>query len=176
MTPDGKQTVSENEAAGLFLVGLLRDVQQAWPSIATALQEFAIPDAFDPEDKEAAFEFALAVVAVQIQAIPKLFPGEQADRIMKHCLECMCGPDLGSYPKLALEEYQSAWDRDAEFLEPPVYGVASVLYDKLECSSTCQVGSTTYKDPVLLTALAHSIISVGGSRWKDLALSHEIVP
>jgi hypothetical protein len=176
MPHNGKEVLPENEAAALFVIDLLRDVRLTWPSITAKLQELPGCDKLNPEDMDAAFEFALAVVAVQIQAIPSFYTTEQAARLRKLCVDGLCGPDLGTYPKETLEEYQSAWDHDTECVDFPVHGMASVLYDKLECSSTCHVGSVTYKDPILLMLLAECLVSTGGTRWKRLAQHYEIVP
>ena len=125
MDPFDKKTITETEIADQFVITVAKGVQESWPSIAKELSQlFQISD-----DKNAAFEFALAVIATGIHALPNLLQQEQASRIRNYVLNCISSSaELGSYPK---EAYQDAWNASRE------QGIASVLYNG---SSSNRVG------------------------------------
>ena len=121
------------------------------------------------------FEFALAVIATQIQALPNLLSVEQAVRVRQYVLQCISSPDLGAYPGGAIQEYQIAWDHSLRDGEPPIYGVASVLFDKLGCGSTVKLGEATFKDPIFLMALSEKVVTFGGPWWKAITQQYKLV-
>lgn len=83
--PDMKM-VTEQEAAALFVISMLRAAQRAWPTVYGMLKgptegKFVVAD-----ESMAAFDLGLAAVAQDLQAVKNLFPAEQADRIEKWVL------------------------------------------------------------------------------------------
>ncbi|MGB5196443.1 MAG: hypothetical protein WBN64_05190 [Candidatus Deferrimicrobium sp.] len=68
----GKQKISETAIAGQFVLHVCRGVEESWPKIAEELRELFRDDASVLDDQFAPFEFALAVVATQMQALPNL--------------------------------------------------------------------------------------------------------
>lgn len=172
----GKKKIKEIEAAGQFVMSITRGVQQYWSSIAKELNELPSNDKPILEDKYAAFEFCLAVIACQIQALPNLLNEKQAWRIREYILQCISSPDLGSYPKDTIAEYQTAWNNSLKHGELPIYGIASVLFDKIECESMFEMGGTKFKNPVLLMALGEKVVTSGGAWWKNIIAKCKIVP
>ena len=128
------------------------------------------------DDQYASFEFVLAVIATQIQALPNLLPSDQANRIREHVIHCVSSPDLKSYPRETIQEYESAWNQSLQQGEPPFYGIASVLFDKLECRSSMELGSASFKSPLLLMALSQKVVTLGGPWWKTLTQEYKLVP
>lgn len=176
MDLSGKEELSEVEVAGQFVISILRPIQQEWPKVAaelTAMLQLKQPIS---TDQYAAFEFYLAVIALQIQALPNLLPPAQAGRIREHVMRCISSPDLGSYPGQAIEEYQAAWNECLQQGEPPFYGIASVLFDKLGCQSSVALGSAKFKSPLLLIALSEKVITFGGTWWKNVIQRCKLVP
>lgn len=172
----GKKKLSETEAAGQFVLMVMNGVKQQWSTIASELKAIAQTEDSISDDRYAGFEFALAVVAIQVYALPKLLPSEQASRIKEHVVRCISSPDLGAYPREALEEYQRAWDKALHRSEPPFYGIASVLFDKLGCRSSVRLGNARFKDPLLLDALSEKIVTFGGPWWKAVTQEYKLMP
>lgn len=171
-----KEKISELQAAGQFVLSIVTPIQHEWPNIAadiTRMLQLKQPISTDPY---AGFEFALAVLAEEIQALPNLLPSEQADRIREHVLRCISSPDLGNYPRDAICEYESAWNQCIQQDEPPFGRMASILYDKLECQRTGEFGHAKFKDPLLLMALSEKIIMIGGNWWKNAIQRYTLVP
>ena len=171
-----KKKITETEIAGQFVITITEGVQENWLSIAKELSQLLQSNRVISEDQYAVFEFALAVIATQIQALPNLLKQEQASRIRNYILKCISSPELGSYPKEAIEAYQDAWNASLEQGEPPFYGIASVLFDKLECGDTVEIGSEKFKSPILIMALSEQVVKFGGSWWKNVIEKYKIVP
>lgn len=131
---------------------------------------------FLADQQYAGFEFMLAVIACQTQALPNLLPTDQAQRIRKHIMQCLSSPELGNYPSETIHEYQIAWDRSLQQGEPPYFGIAAILFDKLECKSTVKLGDASFKSPLLLMALSEKIVTFGGPWWKTVTKKYRLVP
>lgn len=172
----GKAKLSEIEATGQFVLMVTKGVQQRWPEIADDLKGMFQPEDSISDNRQASYEFVLAVIATQIQALPNLLPADQASRIRECVMRCISSPDLGAYPREAIQEYQNAWDQALQQAEPPFYGIASVLFDKLGCRGTVELGGTRFKDPLLLMALSEKVVTFGGPWWKTVTQTYKLVP
>lgn len=171
-----KKKLSEIEAAGQFVLVVTKGVQRHWPEVVNELKSILHPHQLVSDDRYASFEFVLAVIAAQIQALSNLLSSDQASRIREHVVQCLSSPDLGSYPRDAIQEYQNAWNRSLQEGEPPFYGIASLLFDKLECRSTVELGGSRFKDSLLLMALSEKVVTFGGPWWKTVAQEYNLAP
>jgi hypothetical protein len=171
----GKEKLSEVEAAGQFVVSIVKPIQQDWSKVAAELTRMLQLKEPVSTNQCAAFEFALAVIALQIQALPNLLSPAQAGRIREHVMHYISSPDLGSYPREAIDAYQGAWNHCLQQGEPPFDGIASVLFDKLGCQSSVELGKAKFKDPLLIDALSEKIITFGGAWWKNAIQRYKLV-
>jgi hypothetical protein len=103
----GKPKISEFEAAVKFTLNITAEVKQAWPRVVEVLASMLGEDAEVLQDPWAQYDFALAAIAMQLQAVTNLLP-ENAPRIRAHVLECLHIDDLGTYPEDSIAEYQQA--------------------------------------------------------------------
>ena len=173
----GKPKLSEAEAAGQVVMSLFRALPGSWPSIADGLRPMLGDDASVLDDDLASYEFALAALAIQLQALPNLLPADQARRIRGHVLECLAIEELGTYPQETIAEYQQAWDDALRANEPPHIGIASVLFDNLGCSGSIAVGESRFKDPLVLMSLGAAVLQYGSTpAWKILLSKFKLVP
>ena len=83
-------------------------------------------------------------------------------------MDYISAPELGTYPRDTIEEYQRAWDEALAAEELPFDGVASLLYDKLGCSGSVSIGDAKFKNPIPLMALGEAAVTFGGHWWKNL--------
>jgi len=171
-----KEKLSEVEAAGQFVISIVKPIQQEWSKVAVELTRMLELQEPVSTDQSAAFEFALAVIALQIQALPNLLSPAQAGRIREYVMQCISSADLGSYPREAIDAYQSAWNQCLQQGERPFDGIASVLFDKLGCQSSVEVGKAKFKDPLLIMALSEKVITFGGAWWKNAIQRYKLVP
>lgn len=172
----GKKKITETEIAGLFVLAFTQEIKQHWTEIDKELSNILPGKMSFSENKYASFEFALAVIVVQLQALPNIFPIDQANRIREHVIKYISSPELGSYPSDTINEYQIAWDKALKEAEIPLYNVASLLLDKLQLQSTIEVNNITLKDPLLLMILSEKIIKFGGGWWKTISKKYKIRP
>jgi len=170
-----KKKLPEIEAAGHFVITIAKDVQEHWSSIVAELNEIFKSDDSISDDEYTGFEFTLAVISTQIQALNNLLPKDQADRIREYILQCISSPELGSYPRDTIAEYQNAWDESISQGEPPFFGVASVLYDKLECKDKVELENAKFKSPLMLMALSEKTVKFAGSWWRDVTQKFKLV-
>jgi hypothetical protein len=165
-----KPRVSETAIARQFVLHVLQTAVECWPHLSQDVLRdyFASPTVLDTE--AAPYECAFALAAVQIQALPNLFPTEQAARIRSHVVGWLCSICQGQpseetrpYPAGAIEEYQVAWDRSLQVAEEPWLGAAAVLFDKL----VNEVASDPMTiNPMLLFVLGGELSLRGGPFWK----------
>lgn len=59
--------------------------------------------------------------------------------------------------------------------ELPYNGIASVLFEKLECEDTPELRGAVFKSLLFLMALSEKIIYFGGSWWKSAIETYEIL-
>lgn len=172
-----KPTISELVAAALFVNTLAETAKRDWPAISRKLDKFLSPtDSHFQQIESGDFEFLLATVAVQLQALPNLLPKPQAARVRERVLAAMSTPELGAYPREAIREYQAAWDEALAKPDLPWNAVASVLFDKLGCTNTVEIMGETFKHPFLISALAQELVKFCGGWWKELIDSGRLVP
>lgn len=165
----------EAEAAAEFVIRICQHVPTQWPNICRELRSFE--STFEPllNDKFAAYEFTLAIIAIQMRSLGFL-PPEQASRIRLRVLECLITEDTGEYPRQIIELYDAAWDQWASQNEIPFFGIAYVLYDKLGLSSISTSDGNTAKDPIVLSLLVDIMVRLGGTGWwKKYTETNEIV-
>lgn len=172
----GKKKLSEIEAAGQFVLMVTKGVQQHWPGIDSELKAMFLSGDSISDDQYASFEFVLAVIATQIQALPNLLAADQASRVREYVMRCISSPELGEYPREAIQEYQNAWEQALQQGESPFHAIAAVLSDKLECRSSVELGEARFKSPLLLMALSEKVVTFGGPWWKTMAQEYKIVP
>ena len=172
---DAKKKVTEMEAASLFLIPILKNSKEKWPFIAEKLNKLFEHKEFK-KTQFAAMEFCFAVIALQTLALPNLLELEKAERILEYILTMISNPELGTYPRDMIKKYQDEWNAYFKRSEPPYYGIASVLYDALECKKIYEVGDEKYKDPIVLMLLAEEVMMFSDLKWwKDLIENYDIV-
>jgi hypothetical protein len=59
--------------------------------------------------------------------------------------------------------------------EPPYFGIASVLFDKLGCSEAVSIGNASFKAPITLMALGEAVVTFQGAFWKAAVSQFSVV-
>lgn len=85
------------EGAGIFVISMARSVQEAWPSIVSELAPLLGNDVQQIDTEQGMFDFVLAVIAAQMQALGNLLPADQVTRVREYILKCISSPELGTY-------------------------------------------------------------------------------
>ena len=176
MTPGGKRSIAEHRAAASFVTDTIENAERAWPSVVEQLKSsFQLDIADLASDNWAMFEFGLAVLAIESQAIANLMPSEQATRILSWVVRYLDGPELEGAGKESFKAYGEAWTKAVEEADIPFTAVASVLCDRLEFDATVDAGTIVFKNPLVLTALGGAIVTTGGGWWKRLTKEYKVI-
>jgi len=174
-----KPTITEAQAASLFVMATLTYVRDTWASVVEGLEPIFALTGLDPEvlaDSFAPYEFWLAAMPMQMQALNNLIGVSQAQRLRGYVFQCLETQELGRYPTDAIGEYEQAWSDALSSEQAPHAALAAVLAQRLGLDSTIRIGNGLFHDPVFLTALAVEVVKVGAlPSWKELTSKYRIV-
>ncbi|MBN1515274.1 hypothetical protein JXA32_01770 [Candidatus Sumerlaeota bacterium] len=171
----GKPKKTELEAAVEFVQDVCLQAQAQWPAICASFEPLESQFASYRDDKIAAYEFMIAAISVQLQAVSNLLPPDQGSRIRAHVLECLINDDVGDYARMAIAAYDAEWDKSMAQEEVPSNGVACLLYDKIGLSNSVTVDGDAFKNPFLIMTLGMVIVQFGGAWWKNYIERNRIV-
>jgi hypothetical protein len=106
--------LTEQEAASQFVLYIMKEAQDAWPTIHKSLKD-SFKEKFVVEDeKMATFDLALAAISQDLQAVKNLFPKDQAERIEKWVLKCIDTEDFGEYAVDEVKKYGEKFQKDIQ--------------------------------------------------------------
>lgn len=142
MSSSEKSEISESEIAGHFVFVTMNAARADWPKFEHELKE-TFEESADRQFPD--FEIALAVLAVQMQAVKNLCPPPVAGRIRAKIFECLKSTEMGSLPAEIVEKYQSVWDQSNGTDIHPWDAVSRVLYDRLGLTKSVSAGADEFK-------------------------------
>jgi hypothetical protein len=171
----GKNKVQEVVAAAQFVQDILIGVHKDWPTITGSFRPLMKLEVQKLDSPWAQFEFALASLATQVQALPNLLPADQTKRMRQHIISCLSSPELGTAGVEGLQAYEAAWARALQAAKLPHEEVASILFDRLDLQSSVELGGTMFKAPLLLMALAGQVVTFRGAWWKTFLSTNRLV-
>lgn len=174
-TRSGKPKLREGEVAALFVRTLLQETLAAWPTLVGQWRELLQVELRKLDSKWAEFEFGMACIAIQAQAIVNLFPKEQAARLSAAVLAVLDAPDLASAGLEAYSVYSAAWTDALQANTRPHDAIAAVFFDRVGLRDAVDVAGVKFKDPLLLIVLSSSMVTLGGAWWKTVASKYELV-
>lgn len=109
-----KKKLTEQEASAQFVLYIMKEVRDAWPSIHKNLKD-TFKEKFTIEDENIArFDLALAAIAQDLQAVKNLFPKDQAERMYQWVLHCIDVPEYGEYAKEEVEKYSESFQKSID--------------------------------------------------------------
>jgi hypothetical protein len=101
--------MNEKEAAVHFFDVSLAAVEKNWKELSAFLEK--IMETKIEEETASKFEYAMALVAVQMQALPKLLPLPQALRVRNHLMEHLSAKaEEGKFAIDLIKKYEDAWN------------------------------------------------------------------
>jgi hypothetical protein len=100
-----KKKLTEQEAASHFVLYIIKEAQNAWPTIHKNFKDSFREKFIVEDEKMAVFDLALAAIALDLQAVKNLFPKDQAVRIEKWVLKCIDTEDWGEYAVDEVKKY-----------------------------------------------------------------------
>lgn len=171
-----KQSVPELVAAATFVNEIMTGTRARWRLILGLMEPvLSDRDRETLQDNWSQFEFALACIAMEGQAIRNLLGEKQGARVAFAVRRSLDSPALEGVGLESLNEYEAAWRSALSQGEPPWFGVASAFYDRVGLTARTSLGDATFKDPLLLTALVDAMSKPVHGWWKTFLGSHELV-
>jgi len=199
----GKKSIKEAEAARRFIDEFLPSSLQAWPQICEKLEPTDSSFRDLGKDRAAAFEFALALLSIQMRALNNLLPADQAKRIEQHIFavirnpprEIIVSPLLeDGTPKMTIDEIGFFGDEErnpnADTTDYPEQSIA--LYRQV-FDSALEDGDILTSGPAVLLGMRLGLITqqrqyrpeiiqplfqylsmLGGSWWKECLKQYRI--
>lgn len=124
-----KPSVREREAAEACFGVLVSSSNRDWPSTTEQLKKIGIKV---NDESNGRFFFLLGRIATEMQAIPNLFPVDQAARLRTYWLEVSSPPEFGSEPLEIILEYEAAWKHSINQGAMPFYGLGEVFCNLMD--------------------------------------------
>lgn len=179
------QKLSEQEVAQAFVHHFVTEAQRVWPTMYADLRGIAPKLEVSREDV-AAFDLALAEIALGLQGVKNLFPKEQAARIHQWVFKAVDVEDWGTYAVNALNEYIWIFDKvlaSDNSGSDSISATSSRLLErwldegikKLEVR--IEGVGTEAVSPLLITALDIKLVQFATSwSWKSIQQQFDIAP
>jgi CheY-like chemotaxis protein len=179
-----KPIITEQEAVVSYLQGSLQAAQSKWPDIRDNLKA-TFGDRFVVKDEIVApYDLYLAIIAMDLQALPNLFPIEQAKRIEHFALKCLGRiEERGTYSVEEVQAYSSLFQDELRNIkrtgDPIAVIPARLLHRWLgegiwKCESIRDGKGTGIIDPLLLGMTLNNLAIFCGF-WKGAKDQFEIV-
>ena len=179
-----KKKLTEQEAASLFVLYLVKDAQEAWPTIKKSLEEsFEGKFIVEKEDMIASFDLALAAIAQDLQALKNLFPKDQAERIEKWVFKSLANmEDWGEYAVDEVKKYSEKFQKDIQNIKAggdPLSAIPARLLQRwlgknIQNFDVEMNGKKTgIISPVFLMMVSSMLVAFAGT-WKKRIMTSDI--
>ena len=178
-----KKKLTEQEAASQFVLYIMKEAQNVWPTIYKNLKD-SFKEKFVVEDeKMAAFDLALAAIAQDLQAVKNLFPKDQAERIGKWVLKYIDTEDWGEYAVDEVKKYGEKFQKDIQNINAggdplsaiPAHLLQRWLGKNIQNFDVEMNGKKTgIISPVLLMTVSNTLTAFLGT-WKRLKDDFKII-
>ena len=180
MDTQSKKTMMEQEAAARFVQYLMQAAREAWPTIESSMKEFYKDKFIVEEEKIAAYNLGLALIAQDLQAVPNLFPPDQAKRLEEWVYDCVDIEDWGEYAKEEVKKYGEKFQHDLNNHENPIYAIPARLLHRWlgkgiqNFDVELNGKKTGILDPLLVEMLGGILISQFSGTWKKVVLQGDV--
>lgn len=172
-----KKTISEQVAVERFIKETLSTAPLRWPLVVAEIKKHCGASHLrtDPTSPPSA-EFAIAVLALELQAVRTLFSPEQSSRLFNKVFQAIKQLKLNDYVLETVKVYHIAVEREVKNGNDAdsIRTIPAILYDRLQCTATVELEGKRIKSPLALAALL-SALDDGSSWWKRLAQNHIVL-
>jgi hypothetical protein len=169
-----KKKITEFEAAAQFILERFNDTREGWQTFVRNLNEYP-GVCIDPSDEYLLIETSFALIALELEALPKLFSEDQENRIRSICKSIIRDSPSGDVGVKMLDAYHSVWNNPPGVCLDGLEGIAAMLSLRLGCRQTVQHGSAIYDSPTFGALMSLEIMKLGTGWWKSLALEYKVV-
>lgn len=167
----GKPKMHEEYAAAQFVIAMLEAVRENWIELTASFRS-SIRDTKHFDSVWGQFEFGIAVVATQFQAVPNLLPADQAQRLRRHVVNFLNAPDFGESAVAGFEAYDAAFKTAVKTNEHPFGALTATFCYRLEIEPPNALGIIS---PLFVLAVGNAIALAFPGWWKNLLDSNRLV-
>jgi len=181
-----KKEITEQEATARFMLETFQGVQANWQGIYSSLREWFKDDFVLDDEEMAKFDFALAVIALNIRPIKNLFQQAQAERLKRKIvdqLSLMNKETMGGYALEEVTAYEKELEVDIERLrsgENPLSAMAARLLSRwlgegIEKFKVEMNGKKTgFISPLMVLAITEKVVGFVGF-WKAIKENFDLI-
>ena len=172
----GKKKLSEKEAARIFVLSILDNMQDGWRTFHSALQEI-LGQQIEIDSPKIASEFMVCMTVIHLQSLLSLFPREQANRLRQYVVDGLCFNEHGISLTEIIAKYQQAWDLKSGGNNPfaPMSAVLLTFLERIGYAKRVSAGDEEFVHPGVLMALGHIFMKSVKPTWKDIASDYRVV-
>lgn len=178
-----KKKITEQDAALQFGLYAIKGAQDVWPNFHKTLKETFKEDFIVENENMAAFDLALAVIALDLQALKNLFPQDQAERIERWVLICIDTEDTGEYAVYEVKKYSEIFQKNIQNISidgDPMSAIPGRLLQRWLGKNLqnfdVEIGGkkTGFINPILLSMVSMMLLDFSFN-WKRLKDNFKIV-
>ena len=166
-----RKKIPEADVAATFVRSAAEIVENAWPTIVSSAPSLS---ASLTSNDDAKFDFFLALVAFEAQAITNLFPAEQAERLLAWTMKALDAPDVGEYALAEVWAYRQA-ARGADPMSVLDGIPTRWLRGIIDKSHTFEAGGAKLVDPLLVMQVTALFVGLTGF-WNRVQKDWKLVP
>ena len=178
-----KERLSESQLSEVLVSTIFNDINAGYPEIVKTLKELPFAGKLVHSLHRNSKQFWItALFSMELLSIPKMFDEDQANRIMKFCIDELSkklGVDQSDICS-SIDEYTAAFRKGVEFVTEnpsislnPLEFVSEILYDRMQIEKI-EVANRIVPSSVLLSAISAIITRLGGY-MKDIKARCKIV-
>lgn len=176
-----KKKITEQEAASSFALHIVKETQDEWPAIYKKLKDSFKEKFIIEDEKRAALDLALAVIALDLQAVKNLFPKDQAERIEKWVFKSIDVTDWGEYAVTEVKKYGEEFQKDILNINggdslngDPLSAISAHLLRRWLGKNIQNFNVTGFVNPLLLLIITTHLAFLSGN-WKRIKHNFKIV-
>lgn len=163
-----RRKVSEEIAAAEFVFSMVIQTEKHWGDICKSISHLN-PDYIKlSKNQQAIHEFAMAKIAIQMQALPNVIEKTQAFSIKSKISKTLTklNPSLLN----RVECYEKALTSNSDFM----IGVEQLCIEIHNRMATPCLTTSGFISPLYITTITLALIKADGGYWKNYAARHKI--
>jgi hypothetical protein len=163
----------ESRLAADFIRAVFDDAREMLPHLCRSCEEFLFPLNL-VDTSTAALDLGLATIAIELEALPNLFPASTASRLREKVLTLVAKIDESEYPLAELASYHDIFNESVQHGWNPLEEVCERLLHRFTHAEASYGGEAFVVDPIRTAVISTYIVGTLG-RWKLSRDAYEII-
>lgn len=173
-----KKKITEQNAVEEFTHWTTEAVLDSWPDVyrdfQSSVNDICKENVIAKDEKMAAFNLYLSIIAINLIVIQESHPKDQADRLKSLIIEAVT-PEKNDLTLKLLDSYQKEWNKAVERKEVPFDAITVRLFREwLDDENFNKICAGQFVDPILVTAMAQRLMHFYGG-WKKIVDNYNLI-